>query len=330
MFYLGIDVAKAKLDCVLLNAENQKRKRKTVENSKEGLAALLKTLQGWGLEVASLHVVMEPTASYHELAALTLVEAGCIVSLVNPAHLRRYAQALGVRSKTDAADSALLARYGAAQNPVAWQPPSAAARALKALLTRRDAVAEDLQRERNRCEKMAQTEVPDSVRQSLGEVMGFLERQLETLQREIARHIDDDPDLRDKRELLLSIPGVGDRVAQHMTALLTSHRFKTAEQLAAYLGLVPVEWQSGSSIKGRPHMSKAGPAHLRKLLYLPAIVAAQHNPHVRALYLRLLERGKTKMAAIGAAMRKLAHLCFGVVSSRLPYNPSVTAKNPCA
>ena len=326
MFYLGIDVAKAKLDCVLLNPENQKRKSKTVENSSDGIGLLLKTLHGWGIEPGEIHVVMEPTSTYHERVALALVDVGCTVSLINPAHLRRYAQSVGARSKTDAADCALLARYGAAEKPKAWEPPSASARVLRALLARRDAVAEDLQREHNRTEKLSTTEVPDSVRQSLSEVIAFLEKQLETLQHEIERHIDDDPDLRGKRELLLSIPGVGDRVSQHMTALLASHRFETAEQLAAYLGLVPVEWQSGSSIKGRPHLSKAGPAHLRKLLYLPAVVAVRHNPHVRALYLRLLDRGKPKMAAIGAAMRKLAHLCFGVVHTGKPYNPSFNSK----
>jgi transposase len=270
---------------------------------------------------------MEPTASYHELAAFALCDAGCIVSLINPAHLRRYAQAVGVRSKTDAADSALLARYGAAEKPEAWMPPSPSVRALRALLARRDAVAEDLQRERNRAEKMEVTQVPESVRQSLREVTAFLEAQLARLQREINQHIDNDPDLRGKRELLLSIPAVGERVAQSMTALLASRSFGSAEQLAAYLGLVPVDWQSGSSIKGRPHMSKAGPAHLRKLLYMPAIVAVKHNPHIRALYQRLIARGKPKMAAIGAAMRKLAHLCFGVVHSGRPYSSTFNTEN---
>jgi transposase len=327
MHYLGIDVAKAKLDCALLDPASQKRKSKTVANSSEGVAALLKVIQGWGIELTEVHVVMEPTASYHELAALALCDAGCTVSLINPVHLRRYAQAVGARSKTDAADSALLARYGAAEQPDAWVPPPASARALRALLARRDAVAEDLQRERNRAEKIAATEVPESVHQSLRDGIAFLDKQLDALQHEITQHIDNDPDLHGKRNLLLSIPGVGERVAQHMTALLAAHNFDTAEQLAAYLGLVPVEWQSGSSIKGRPRMSKAGPAHLRKLLYMPAIVATQCNPHIRALYLRLLERGKPKMAAIGAAMRKLAHLCFGVVHSGKPYSSSFMTKS---
>ncbi len=112
---------------------------------------------------------------------------------------------------------------------------------------------------------------------------------------------------------------MGERVAQNMTALLASRNFASAEQLAAYLGLVPVEWQSGSSIKGRAHMSKAGPAHLRKLLYMPAIVAAKHNPHIRALYLRLLERGKPKMAAIErpCASLPISALASFILASRI-------------
>ena len=114
--------------------------------------------------------------------------------------------------------------------------------------------------------------------------IAFLEKQLETLQHEISQHIDNDPDLKVKRDLLLTIPGVGERVSEHMTALLAGRSFDTAEQVAAYLGLVPIEWQSGSSIRGKPRLSKAGPAHLRKLLYLPAVVATQHNPHIRARF----------------------------------------------
>ena len=137
----------------------------------------------------------------------------------------------------------------------------------------------------------------------------------------IDEHINNDPDLRNKKELLETIPGVGPRVSGHMTALFAGRTFKSAEQLAAYLGLVPVMWESGSSVRGRPHMSKAGPAYLRKVLYLPAVGARRWNPHIKALNDRLLAKGKSKMAAIGAAMRKLAHLCFGVVHTGKPYDP---------
>ena len=241
MFYLGMDVAKAKLDCVLLDPVTRKRKSKTVKNTKDGLLALHQWLHTGKCEIAQVHVIMEPTSTYHELAATTLHEAGCPVSLVNPAKLRRYAQSVGARSKTDAADAAMLARYGAAEHPRLWQPPPPSVRILRALLARRDALAEDLQRERNRLEKCAVTEIPEVVQKSLQDGIAFLDRQLNALQKDIADYIDSDSDLRAKRDLLLTIPGVGDRVSEHMTALFASYSFDTAEQLAAYLGLVPVE-----------------------------------------------------------------------------------------
>ena len=104
-----------------------------------------------------------------------------------------------------------------------------------------------------------------------------------------------------------------------MLAVMHSHAFATAEQLAAYLGLVPIERQSGSSLMGRAKLSKAGPARVRAVLFMAAIVAKQYNPHVKALYDRLLAKGKSKMSALGAAMRKLVHLCFGVLKTQRPY-----------
>ena len=318
MFYLGIDVSKAKLDCELRNASTEKVKSKVVPNTADGFKKLLEWLKK--NEAATAHVILEPTGVYHELAAFFFADAGLTVSLVNPAQVRKFAQGIGIKNKTDKMDSHVLARFGATQKPEAWQPPSRSARTLKALLTRRDAVADDLLREKNRQEKLEATETPELVSQSVEQSIKFLEAELKRLQKCIDDSIDKDPDMRGKKELLNSIPGVGDRVSNHMTCLLAGRDFDSAEQLAAYLGLVPVQWESGTSVRGRPRMSKAGPAHLRKLLYMPAIVAIKHNTHIKALYERLLERGKSKMAAIGAAMRKLAHLCFGVVRTGRAYD----------
>jgi transposase len=319
MFYLGVDVAKKKLDCMLLESSSGKVKSKAVDNTPAGFAALLEWLDKQ--KAAKPHVVMEPTGMYHEAAALALADAGLTVSLVNPAQLRAFAQGLGVKTKTDKQDSVILAKYGATQKPAPWQPPSMSARRLKALLARRDAVADDLQRERNRQEANDFSLAPEAVRDSITQSIAFLEAELKRLEKMIASYIDDDPDLRNKKDLLETIPGVGPRVATHMTTLFAGRTFDSAEQLAAYLGLVPVEWQSGTSVRGRPRMSKAGPAHLRKVLYMPAVVARRCNPHIKALNERLLAKGKSKMAAIGAAMRKLAHLCFGVVHTDKPYDP---------
>lgn len=116
---------------------------------------------------------------------------------------------------------------------------------------------------------------------------------------------------------MLTIPAVGRKTSLLMLSLMRTHHFKRAEQLAAYLGLVPVERKSGSSINGRAHLSKSGDPRIRRVLYMAAVVAIQYNPHIQKLYLRLIQKGKAKMSAICAAMRKLVHLCFGVNKSSL-------------
>lgn len=322
MFFIGIDVSKAKLDCsLLLDVTSGKRKTKTVANSKAGGSDLLAWCVKQAVIVADLHAIMEGTGVYHEQAALALFDAGTIVSIVNPAQAKDFGKSLGVRTKTDGIDSLILAKYGALLSPKPWSPPSQEARELQALLSRREAIAQDLQRERNRLEKTETTELPPLIQQSILDTIAFLEHQLEKLQRNIDQHIGKHPNLKKDRDLLTSIPAVGPQVGNHMLAVLHNHQFRSAEQFAAYLGLVPVERQSGSSLKGRPRLSKTGPAHLRAKLYMAAVVATRHNPHLKNLYQRLQANGKSKMSALAAVMRKLAHLCFGVVKTRTPYQP---------
>jgi len=320
MLFIGIDVSKAKLDCsLLLDVASSKRRAKTVANSQAGFNELLAWCVKQHASPYELHAILEGTGVYHEPAALALADAGVTVSIANPAQVKDFGRSLGVRTKTDGVDSLVLARYGALLKPRPWTPPAQEARVLQALLSRREAIAQDLQRERNRLEKAEATETPPLIRQSLLDSMAFLEQQLAKLQQDIDDHINKHPKLKADRELLVSIPAVGPQVGNHLLAVMHNHHFQSAEQLAAYLGLVPIERQSGSSILGRPRLSKAGPARIRAILYMAAIVGTQHNPHIKALYQRLQERGKTKMSALGAAMRKLVHLCFGVLKTRQPY-----------
>jgi len=319
MRYLGMDVAKAKLDCLLLNEEGDKGKSKSVANNRSGIAEFLVWIGKQHISPKELHVVMDATGVYHEQAALALADAGVTVSIVNPAQVKDFGRGLAIRTKTDGMDSLVLARYGALLKPAAWTPPTPEARTLQALLARRDAIAQDLQRERNRQEKADASDTPVLIQQSLSASIEFLSKQLAQLQRDIDQHIDRHPGLKNDLALLQSIPAVGPQVGSNMLAVMRSHDFGSAEQLAAYLGLVPVERQSGSSVLGRARLSKAGPARMRAVLYMAAVVATRCNPHVKAIYERLLARGKPKMSALGAAMRKLVHLCFGVLKTRLPY-----------
>jgi transposase len=321
MHYLGIDVAKAKLDCSLLvDQEQDKYKFKTVENSPAGFAKLLDWITARGISVAELHIVMEATGIYHEQAAIALHDAGIKVSVANPAHVKGFAYGLGVRTKTDGVDSRVLARYGLLAKPPCWQPPSLESRILKGLLARREAIKQDLRREQNRLEKAESGKESTLIQQSITDSITFLMAQLKKIQSQID-HIDQDPTLKNDRELLESIPAIGVQSSTQLLAVMHGHTFNSAEQLAAYLGVVPIERQSGSSLNGRAKLSKSGPSHLRATLYMAAVVAIQHNPHVKAVYERLLAKGKTKMSALGAAMRKLVHLCFGVLKTQQKYQP---------
>jgi transposase len=323
MFYLGIDVSKQKLHgALLMDVAADKRRTKSVENSPEGVKTLVDWATRQGAAIDQLHAVLEATGPYHEVAALALCQAGVRVTIANPAQVRDFARGLAVRTKTDGVDSGVLARYGALVQPPLWEPPAPEVRELQALLARRDAVAADLQRERNRHEKAEVTGQTGLVLLSIENAIVFLQAELRRLDKAIDDHIDRHPDLKDKLQLLQTIPAVGEQVGKALLSVMTARTFHSAEQLAAYLGLIPVECQSGTSVLRRARLSKAGPTRVRKVLYMAAVVATRFNPHVRALYERLLAKGKSKMAAIGAAMRKMVHLCFGVLNSGRPYDPN--------
>jgi transposase len=320
MHYLGMDVAKAKLDCsLLLDIDSNKRQLKSVANSPAGITALLSWTTKQGILSAELHVVMEATGIYHEQAALNLHDAGVTVSIINPAHIKSFARSLGVLTKTDGVDSLILARYAALIKPRRWIPPLPEVRILQGLLARREAIQQDLQREKNRQEKSVVAKEPALIQQSITDSIAFLTEQLKKIQSRIDDHIDGNPSLKHDLELLQSIPAIGEKSSTQLLAVMHLHTFHSAEQLSAYLGLVPIERQSGTSLMGRAKLSKSGPSHIRAILYMAAVVAVRYNPHVKALYERLLASGKTKMSALGAAMRKLVHLCFGVVKTQKKY-----------
>lgn len=321
MKYLGIDVSKDKLNtCLLRDADGTKRKSRVVDNSPSGLETLLGILEKEGILPDELHVIMEGTGVYHQLAAETLCDAGMMVSIANPAQVKHFGQSMAVRTKNDTKDSFVLARYGALLKPAAWTPPSPAARQLQAYINREDAIKKDIQREHNRKEKSLIGRVPKDVLASIDETIIFLDAQLKAIQKKINSHINNHPDLKEDMKLLVSIPGVGPETGHHMLAVMHTHEFHSAEQMAAYLGLIPVECQSGTSLHVKPKLSKAGPKAIRAVLYMPAITALKWNPHIRAMKDRLTAKGKTPMAIVGAAMRKLVHLCFGVVKTRTKYS----------
>ncbi|WP_074168143.1 IS110 family transposase [Candidatus Arsenophonus triatominarum] len=263
---------------------------------------------------------LESTGIYHEQLCNELYDIGLHVSIVNPYRIREFAKGIGILTKTDKVDSFALACYGELKKPSAWVAPSSEIRELKSLIKRREAILADLLREQNRKEKTLTSYTSTVVIKSITKSLKALNKQLQGIEAEISRHINNHPELKKDMELLTSIKSIGAQVGSQMLMVLRSHDFISAEQVAAYLGLVPVERRSGTSVNGRAHLSKMGSAQIRAKLYFSALTAIRYNPHVKALYERLVARGKSKMSALGAAMRKLVHLCYGVLKTGLAYD----------
>jgi transposase len=314
---VGIDVAKAKLD-VALKQPKGKWKTKVVDNTPAGFEQLRAWLAKHGLSCA--HVCMEATGIYWERVAEDLADHGFAVSVVNPAQIKDFGGALGVRTKTDAVDAKLIAEFCEKQDPPVWQAPSKSIRRLRALVGRRDALVDLRTQEKCRLE-VATTE---EVRRSIEKVVAHLDQQIAEIERQIKRDIDDDPTLKEQRELLKSIPGVGDATA----ALFLSHyggdlRFDKTRQAVAFAGLDTAKRESGTSVRGKPRMSKKGHSAIRKAVYMPALTAMSRTAWGKAFSSRLLAAGKPKKLVLGALMRKIVAIAYGVLKSGERFNPAL-------
>ena len=310
---LGIDIAKARF-AVALRTPEGKTRRKTCPNTPAGFQELARWLARQ--HVTQVHACLEATGTYGEALALWLYDAGHHVSVVNPAVIHAYARVQLVRSKTDALDADLIAQFTVTQQPALWTPPAPEIRALQALIRRLEALYGIHTQETNR---LAAGVVVDEVRASIEELLAHLAAQIAHVKRLIAAHIDQHPGLRHQRDLLTTIPGIGETTAAVLLAELFDKPYSSARQAAAFAGLVPRLHESGT-LRGRPRLSKIGPGRVRKALYFPAIAALRFNPTIRALRQRLHAAGKPPMVIIGAAMRKLIHIAFGVLKSDRTYD----------
>jgi transposase len=308
---LGIDISKAKFTVALRTPEGKTR-RKTCPNTSAGFEELARWLTRQ--HVTQVHACLEATGTYGEALATWLYDAGHQVSVVNPAVIHAYARVQLARSKTDALDAELIAQFTVTQQPPRWAPPAPEIRALQALIRRLDALHGMHTQETNRLETAA---VPD-VRASIEAVLSNLATQIAHVKQLIRDHIDRHPGLRLQRALLTSIPGIGEATAAVLIAEVFDKPFSSARQAAAFAGLVPRLSESGT-LRGRPRLSKIGPGRVRKALYFPAIAALRFNPTIRAVRARLAAAGKPTMVIIGAAMRHLIHLAYGVLKSKQVY-----------
>jgi len=312
---VGIDIAKDKFDVCLLN-EAGKAQQATFANSKQGINQLHHWLKKQGAKQAQ--VCLEATGIYGDLVAETLYSRKYQVSVVNPARIKAYADSQMRRNKTDALDAALIADFCRTQQPTLWTPPPPELKQLRALIRHLDDLKQEKQRAANRLD----------VQTSAQAVIQHLEAQIELLAHQIQHtlhlihdHIDHYPDLKQQRDLLDSIPGIGDLTASYLIAELGDiSRFQDVGEVVAFVGLNPCQHQSGKR-KATHGISRMGRAALRAALYMPAIVAKRCNPRLQAWATQLAQRGLTGKQVIVALMRKLIHLAYGILKSGRAFDP---------
>ena len=315
MDILGIDLAKLTFDVTLVTSAGSSSHQQ-FPNTPTGLKQLKRWVTTKG--VTEFYACMEATNVYWEAVAQFFYDQDATVYVVNPARIKGYAQSLMQRNKTDKLDSATIAAFCAAHTLRAWVPPTAAQRKLRALVRHRDDLILTRIQQTNRLQDTSDPEV----RASLQIVIATIEAQLTTNQDQITAHLEANADLRDLHVLMDSVPGVAGVTAQKLLAeFYDLAAYPSAKAVGADAGLTPSNYESGTSVRRRPRLSKMGKASIRAALYWPAITAMTHAPEFKQFAQRLAARGKSSGVILCAVMRKLIHVLYGVVKHKTPYAP---------
>lgn len=310
---IGVDISKHTFDCSY-SVDGKNWNHKVFDNKAKGFQDFLKWISPH--KVLSCHVVMEATGRYGEDLAEFLYAQGCLVSILNPAQIKYYSKSCLTRSKTDKVDSRLIADFASKHELKLWQPPTEEIKKLKALERCLESFKGDKTQIINRLEHEKDKEVCSL----LTERLDLIEQQIQSLESSLKTLAKTATSVKEAVTLLQSIPGIGATTAFSLLGELPDlSTFDSAKQLSAYAGLNPSTQVSGSSVRRKSSLSKTGSRSLRKLLYFPAIVAICHNPMIKEFAERLKLKGKKPMVIIGAAMRKLLHIVFGVLKKQRPF-----------
>lgn len=316
MDVLGIDLAKLSFDATLLQQTGSSHYA-SFPNTPEGFLQLATWLKQHN--VSRLHACMEATNIYWQALATWLHAQGYNVSVVNPARIKGYAMATMQRNKTDKLDSAISASFCAKHQPSLWQPASQEQQRLRALVRHRDDLLQTQLQQQNRLRDTTD----ELVKSSLECLLAAIASQVEMVQEQITHQLRAQANFATKLALLTSIVGIGAVTAAKLLAEFADlEQYESAKAAAADAGLTPSHYESGTSVRRRAKLSKMGKSGIRAALYWPAITAIRRCPAIKAFAQRLAARGKPKMVIIGAVMRKLVHICYGVLKHQTPYDPA--------
>ena len=316
----GIDVSAKTLDVTVFPDNGSRRKRRRFDNDAQGHQRLIEWLSTW----VNVRVVCEATGVYYLDMAFALHAAGVALMVANPRQAKRFIEARACNVQSDAIDADEMAEYARRMDFVPWQAPSAQAfalhklgRAIGQMTKRHTAVSNRLHAAR------ACTHTPGAIAASLGRELAFLEAERSALAAEASAIIAADPQLVRKRALLLSVTGIAKVNAPAILAeLVMLPRGLAAKAWVKNAGLDPSSKSSGSSVQSVTRIAKRGNARLRAALYMVALTARIHDPHMRAFADRLVAHHKTPLQAVVAIQRKLLHGIHAMFQQDVPWNSS--------
>ena len=306
--YVGIDVAKDHLDVAIRPSGECQR----VGNDERGTEYVVSRLREVGLSL----VVLEPTGGLEQPLAAALAVAGVPVAVVNPRQVRDFAKAVGKLAKTDALDAKALAHFAEAVRPEPRPLPDEQTRLLSAMLLRRRQIIAMITSEENRL-----STAPKPVRRRIEIHLRWLRKELERTNDELERLVRESLIWQEKAALLRSVPGVGPTLSVTLLAELPELEQLNRKQLAALVGVAPLNRDSGTLRGARPVWG--GRSSVRTVLYMATLCAVRFNPTIEVFYERLRAKGKPKKVALTACMRKLLAILGAVLRNRTPWRGEV-------
>jgi transposase len=302
--YVGIDVAKDRLDVAVLG----ERQEKQVDNTQKGINELVAWMQKLEPEL----VVVEATGGYQRGVVEGLFQAGLAVAVVNPMRVRQFARACGLLAKTDKLDAFVLAEFGQRVQPRRYEGKSEAEKQLSALLVRRKQVEEMLKAEQNRLRTIS-----PSLRGSVERMIAHLKEEKKRLDEQIRDLLKEQKAWQKQTEILSSAPGVGPVTTATLLADLPELGKMDRKKIAALVGVAPMNYDSGR--KRGYRKTKGGRTDVRSVLYMSTLVATRHNPVIQPQYQQLLKRGKLKKVALTACMRKFLTILNAMMRDQQPF-----------
>ncbi len=315
--FAGIDVGAEEL-ILLIRKNGTSHPPQKFANTPADRARLLKKL----VNLPGIVVCLEATGVYHFDLSIALHDAGVALMVVNPKSSHNFAKVLMKNSKTDAVDADTLAQYAERMDFVAWTRPSDEKIALRSFARRIDALTRQKAAAKNQLHALdASKETPKAVLRDVNLSITQLEKRLEGLSKEARLLIGKHPDLERAFHLLTSIKGIAQTSAiALMGELLLLPPGLSHRAWVKFAGLDPRAFDSGKSVHKKTRLSKAGNRHIRSALYMPALSAKQHDPHVKAYFQHLVDNGKQPLQAVCAVMRKLLHAIHGMLKQDKPFD----------